>query len=108
MASLNVDALLKIPSSSGRKNNLMCFGLFKLPNLANLASFILSAYKNNAGSNLIVKAISNAIVLGLAFINFNGYDSFSIAVIMLVIVVVNVNTEAIIINNTNFHMVLMP
>src|SRR3989338_5796391 len=108
MASLNVDALLKIPSSSGRKNNLMCFGLFKLPNLANLASFILSAYKNNAGTNLIVKAINNAIVLGFIFINFSGADNFSIAVTKFVIVVVNVNTEAIIMNNTNFHMVLIP
>ena len=86
----------------------MCFGFFKFPNLASLASFILSAYKNNAGTNLIVKAINSAIVLGFIFINFNGADNFSIAVIMLVIVVVNVNIEAIIMNNTNLHTVLIP
>ena len=28
----------------------MCFGFFKLPSLASLASFIRSAYKNNAGT----------------------------------------------------------
>src|SRR3989338_2466555 len=108
IASLNVDALLKILSSNGRNNNLMCFGLFKLPNLANLASFILSAYKNNAGTNLIVRAISNANVFGFTLISLNGVDSFSIAVTMLVIVVVNVSIEAIIMNKTNFHIVCMP
>ena len=86
----------------------MCFGFLKLPSLANLASFILSAYRNNAGINLIVKAINNAMVLEFILINFNGDDNFSIPVTMLVIVVVNVKIEAIIMNNMNFHTVLTP
>src|SRR3989338_5016495 len=108
MASLNVEALLKSLSSNGRNSNLMCFGLFKLPSLANLASFIRSAYTNNAGTNLIVRAISNANVFGFTLISLNGVNSFSIAVTMFVIVVVKVSMEAIIMNKTNFHIVCMP
>ena len=80
----------------------MCFGFFKLPSLASLASFIRSAYKNNAGTNLIVKAINNAIVLELILIIFNGFRSFSIAVTIFVMVVVKVNIDAIIMNKINF------
>lgn len=86
----------------------MCFGFFKLPSLASLASFIRSAYKNNAGTNLIVKAINNAIVLELILIIFNGLRSFSIAVTIFVMVVVKVNIDAIIMNKINFQIVSRP
>jgi len=86
----------------------MCFMLFKLPNLASLASFILSAYRNKAGMNLIVKAINNAIVLGFILNNFNGFKSFSIAVTISVRVVVNVKIDAIDMNKINLQIVKIP
>jgi len=82
--------------------------LLKLPNLASLASFILSAYKNKAGMNLIVRAINNAIVLGFILNNFNGFRSFSIAVTILVRVVVNVSIDAIVMNKINLQIVKIP
>ena len=86
----------------------MCFMLFKLPNLASLASFILSGYRNKVGMNLIVKAINNAIVLGFILNNFNGFKSFSIAVTISVRVVVNAKIDAIDMNKINLQIVNIP
>ena len=82
--------------------------LFKLPSLASLASLILSAYRNKAGMNLIVKAISKEIVLGFTLNIFNGFSSFSMAVTMSVIVVVKVNIDAIVMNKINRQIVRTP
>ena len=79
-----------------------------MPSLASLASLILPAYKNNAGTNLIVKAINSAMVLELILIILNGFRSFSIAVTIFVMVVVKVNIDAIIMNKINFQIVSSP
>ena len=99
---------MKTLSINGKNKSFICFGFFKFPNLANLASLIRSAYRNKEGTNLIVRAINTAIVLGFILIIFNGINSFSIAVTMLVIVVVKVRIDAIIMNKMNFHIVLIP
>ena len=82
--------------------------LFKLPSLASLASLILSAYRNKTGMNLIVKAISKEIVLGFILNIFNGFNSFSMAVTMSVIVVVKVSIDAIVMNKINRQIVRTP